>query len=654
MSGGRPTPPPPIVSRPSSSDTGGAEEQFVVLCQFMMREFLNNSPDEIGAVFDAYGDNVGDLYDNIIHPINANPDHMKIKRPYTRINNIFNEYAGINLENRAFEAPQGVKVFKAIGEISADGVYRAYPSLLPAKAPPALSPSPKRTVSFPPGIDPNGKRGIISPSSSQPAPLHWPPAQKTKGEGSRGNKIPCETKDVRVADASVRPANARSPSYREVAPGSGISHTERGRILPQVNLPGQGGPAPATPAVISTNVLDIKLEISPPPGPRDAAWLPSRVEEAPRVITTDLRHGSDDTRYNIQGTDGYVRVALFVQLPMMSKVGIDQHAIELVLKSPNPRIVMDDAGTRIRAIQGHSMARYNIAELYTEIKSIEKCRSDPIWAGRVPDHLVIEISKEVHLTNWARVRTYAPSMHNRFHAMKAVCGTGRQEYGAKNVILYAFISVELLCQHIPRIEIYMAGNGRVVTNRNIPASLVTMVGRNDAVGTEIRDAMQVPGPPAPAGELRVRSRDSQGSSPALMGSNYHDLPLPDGKTVTKAGQERRTGHMHMLSHLVQGSPWNQHRELHMARGVFKSMLCRHEGSREGCRKGDLVTCAYPGTGTTMIWPSRLRFATSASGSTRCYIRTALYSHPRVYMRLVRSLLRSPMLPSMLGLATMRG
>ena len=124
----------------------------------------------------------------------------------------------------------------------------------------------------------------------------------------------------------------------------------------------------------------------------------------------------------------------------------------------------------------------------------------------------------------------------------------------------------------------MTGNGRVVTSRNIPASLVVMVGRNDAVGTEIINAMRVPDPPAPAGAPRVRSRDSQGSSPTPMGSNYHDLPLPDGKTVTKAGQELRTGHMHMLSHLVQGSPWNQHRELQMARGVFKSMRCRHEGT----------------------------------------------------------------------------
>ena len=86
MSGGRPKPPPPIVSRPSFSDTGvkGAEEQIVVLCQFLLREFLNKSPDEISAVFEAYGDNVRDLRDNIIHSINENPGHMKRLSVLTR------------------------------------------------------------------------------------------------------------------------------------------------------------------------------------------------------------------------------------------------------------------------------------------------------------------------------------------------------------------------------------------------------------------------------------------------------------------------------------------------------------------------------------------------------------------------------------------
>ena len=69
-----------------------------------------------------------------------------------------------------------------------------------------------------------------------------------------------------------------------------------------------------------------------------------------------------------------------------------------------------------------------------------------------------------------------------------------------------------------------------------------MVRRNDANATVINDAMRVPGPPAPAGPPRVRSRDSQGGSPAPMGSNIHDLTLPDGKIVTKAGLELKSGH----------------------------------------------------------------------------------------------------------------
>ena len=223
----------------------------------MMREFLNNSPDS--TAFDAYGNNVRDTYDNIIQSINDNPAYMKSKRPFTRINNIFNQYARVTLEDRAFDAPPGVKVFKAIGEITADGNYRAYPSLLPANAPPATSPSPKRTVSFPPGIDPNDMRGMISPTSPQPVPLNWPHAQNIEGKGSRGNKIPSDTKDVRIADASVCPPSARTPSYSAVASGSGLTPAERGRVLPQVDLPGQGGPALAATAVININVPDTKL-----------------------------------------------------------------------------------------------------------------------------------------------------------------------------------------------------------------------------------------------------------------------------------------------------------------------------------------------------------------------------------------------------------
>ena len=476
-------------------------------------------------------------------------------------------------------------MFKAIGEITADGNYRAYLSLLPAKAPPATSPSPKRTVSFPPGTDPNDKRGMISPTFPTPVPLDWPRALKTEGKGTVVEGIRSHPV-LRTCGLRTLASARRAPAHRvivqsprgPVLPPLGVAESYRrstclARVVPPLRRPRS--------LILRSRILSSISRT----GPRDGAWPPSRVAEASRVITAYLRHGSDDTRYNIQGTDGYIRVALSVQLPMIIKVGIDQQLAEVVLKSPNPRIVMDDPGKRIRAIQGHSVARYNIAELYTEITSLERFRSDPIWAGRVPGHLVTEISKEVHLTQWARIRTYAPSMNNKWHMMKAVCGTGRQEYGAKNVILYAFISVEMLFQHVPKIEIYMTGNGPIVTNRNIPASLVVMVRRNDAEATVINDAMRVPDPPAPAGPPRVRSRDSQGGTPPPRGSNILDLPLPDGKTVIKAGLELKTGHMNMLSHLVQGTAPNQNRELQMPRGVFKGSLCRHGTSGFGCRAG---------------------------------------------------------------------
>ena len=248
---------------------------------------------------------------------------------------------------------------------------------------------------------------------------------------------------------------------------------------------------------------------------------------------------------------------------------------------------------RIRAIQGHSLDRYKIEELYTEIKTLEKFNNDPTWAdfhGRAPDHLVVDISREVTLTQLARLRTCSPSKNNRWNTMKAVCGTDRQEYGAKNVILYASISVAWLFEHIPKIEIYKTGNGRIVTKCNLPASLVVMVRRNDTEGTVINEALQVPEAPAPAGAPRVRSRDSNGGTPPPRGSNIHDLPLPDGRTVTRIGLELKSGHQNMLSRLVQGSAANQDRELQMARGVFKSSLCRHEISRGGCHAG--LMCVF--------------------------------------------------------------
>ena len=178
-----------------------------------------------------------------------------------------------------------------------------------------------------------------------------------------------------------------------------------------------------------------------------------------------------------------------------------------------------------------------------------------------------------------------PPLPEIYHTMGAVCGTGRQEIGAKNVILYAFINVETLFEIIPRIDIYITDYGRIVTKCSIPASLATKVRRNDDMATEIINPMQAPSPPAPAGPPRVRSRDSKGGSPAPRGSNFTDSPMPDRKIVGQDHKELRSGHMNMLPRMTDGNPW-QHRQSQMLKGVFKKSPCNHEFIfPKGCVKG---------------------------------------------------------------------
>lgn len=149
-----------------------------------------------------------------------------------------------------------------------------------------------------------------------------------------------------------------------------------------------------------------------------------------------LRHGTKDPKYNFQGIDGYVSVSLPVQLPVMKSWSIDKQTIELILRCPNARIVTDATRTHVRAIQGHSLLRCNIYELYKEIPTLAAFRADPVWKGNTPDHLVLEISKEPTFTQWARAKSLPPTALLRWHAMKACSGTGLQNFGGKNVVLY--------------------------------------------------------------------------------------------------------------------------------------------------------------------------------------------------------------------------
>ena len=138
--------PPPILSRPKTAEDGssGARVQMRTLCAFLLRELLDQSDEDIDQTFENYGDNLRDLYDNIIMMINAEPSNVRAKHGISRVSDIFDEYAGIAPDQRAFYAPEGIKVSKHVGHLKDDGTLAPLPKLTAqVKAPPPLSP--KRT-----------------------------------------------------------------------------------------------------------------------------------------------------------------------------------------------------------------------------------------------------------------------------------------------------------------------------------------------------------------------------------------------------------------------------------------------------------------------------------------------------------------------------
>ena len=97
--------PPPILSRPKTAEDGskGACVQLRTLCAFLLKDLLDQSDDDIQQAFENYGENFRDLYDNIITMINAEPSNMRAKHGISRINNIFEEHAGINSTKENFK-----------------------------------------------------------------------------------------------------------------------------------------------------------------------------------------------------------------------------------------------------------------------------------------------------------------------------------------------------------------------------------------------------------------------------------------------------------------------------------------------------------------------------------------------------------------------
>ena len=139
------------------------------------------------------------------------------------------------------------------------------------------------------------------------------------------------------------------------------------RSLPEVALPGRWSPGSVGQKIV-TSVPDITLNVRRDITQDEAnAWLPDRINKASKFVTTFLRHGADDRRYNVHSPDGYVRVAISVQLPEFQKNSVTPELLEPVVMHAQSRLMMNNECTKLRAIQGHTLDRFDINLLYEKI-----------------------------------------------------------------------------------------------------------------------------------------------------------------------------------------------------------------------------------------------------------------------------------------------
>ena len=214
-----------------------------------------------------------------------------------------------------------------------------------------------------------------------------------------------------------------------------------------------------------------------------------------------------------------------------------------------------------------------------------------MWGGNPPDTLVVEIGNENYLDNWKGMNTFTPSINKRVRTMRAARGTAPQDFGTSNVILYVFVSMKALFEFSPKIDMYITPNGRIVTQSGLPWSAVVMIRRNnDENGIIDKNKVGLrPPPAAPGGPKRVKPRDSRGEPYPL---NIARTPMPDGKIRTKSGKEYRTGFHNMLERMCDGPPWQQHMQLQMLKGVYKTEMCNYDARGKRCDKGDQCCFAH--------------------------------------------------------------
>jgi hypothetical protein len=250
-------------------------------------------------------------------------------------------------------------------------------------------------------------------------------------------------------------------------------------MLPSVTLPGQQQqPGSSRDFKIQTGAADIKLcdrrELTQY---ERSAWIP-RIEQASKETANFLRHGAADPKFNIHSPDGYVRVAVLIQLPQFRQWNIDDKILEVILMHGRQRLMLNSDKTKIRAIQGHTLEKFDYDLLYERIISIPFFNKWPGWGGNTPNMAVVEITNDPVLDHWKRTGLYKPSIQKRIHTMKAVVGTIQMDFGTANITMYAYVRMKDLLEFKPKVEMYITPNGRIVTQHALPWTAVEMIRRN--------------------------------------------------------------------------------------------------------------------------------------------------------------------------------
>ena len=93
---------------------------------------------------------------------------------------------------------------------------------------------------------------------------------------------------------------------------------------------------------------------------------------------------------------------MLVQLPQFRQWKIDAKILEVILMHGRQRLMLNADKTKIRAIQGHTLEKFDYDQLYERIISIPFFTNWHGWGGNTPNMAVVEINNDPVLDHWKR------------------------------------------------------------------------------------------------------------------------------------------------------------------------------------------------------------------------------------------------------------